>query len=82
MFHLSPTNVIGVAGSHRHSRITRHENLPNYFLNVIDVDVPTQAINQDDLNWPKQLSRVDGAIVCYDSSDEHSFRPVEGLLRK
>lgn len=65
----------------RHGRIAHHESLPDYFLTVIDVDVPTRAINPGDLTWPGQLSAVDGAIVCYDSSNEHSFKPVEGLLR-
>jgi len=78
---VSLAKVIEVAGSHRHGRIARHENFPDYFLHVIDVDVPTQVIDPDDLSWPGQLSRVDGAIICYDSSNEHSFRPVEGLLR-
>jgi hypothetical protein len=78
---VSLAKVLVLAGSHRHSRITRHESLPDYFLNVINVDVPTRVINPDDLSWPGQLSRVDGAIICYDSSDEHSFKPVEGLLR-
>lgn len=72
---------MSVAGLQRHGRIAHHESLPDYFLTVIDVDVPTRAINPGDLTWPGQLSAVDGAIVCYDSSNEHSFKPVEGLLR-
>jgi hypothetical protein len=78
---VSLAEILVVAGFHRHGRIAHHEGLPDYFLNVIDVDVPTQVIDSDDLSWPGQLSRVDGAIICYDSSDEHSFKPVEGLLR-
>lgn len=43
--------------------------------------MPAESINLEDFVWPQNLSTIDGVIICYDSSDEASFKPVEGLLR-
>ncbi|KAF9044714.1 ras GEF [Hymenopellis radicata] len=77
-------------GTHSSSRYTRRvgkisksENTPECPLNVIEVDIPS-AIPDTTLvtvNFLPEAPRVDGALICYDASDEPSFRPVEALLR-
>ncbi|RDB28973.1 Ras guanine nucleotide exchange factor P [Hypsizygus marmoreus] len=59
----------------------RNDNGPDFPVHVIEIDVPTEHLNPRELDWPKSLSTINGVIICYDSSDETSFKPVAGLLR-
>ncbi len=64
-------------------KIAKSENTPECPLNIIEVDIPS-AIPDTTLvtvNFLPEAPRVDGALICYDASDEPSFRPVEALLR-
>ncbi|KAJ7597057.1 ras guanine nucleotide exchange factor domain-containing protein [Mycena floridula] len=64
----------------RVGRITENENSISYVLSVIEIDLsPTEL---DAASLVPETSRVDGVIVCYDSSSAPSFQPVEGLLRR
>lgn len=66
----------------RIGRITRNEDASDCPLHVIEVAIPNTAPGTEGSVWPKGLPRIDGVIICYDSSDGLSFRPVEGLLRE
>lgn len=62
-------------------RIAHSENTPGCPLHVFEIEVPSESVDLDGFVWPSSLSTIDGVIICYDSSDEASFKPVEGLLR-
>ncbi|KAF9459923.1 ras guanine nucleotide exchange factor domain-containing protein [Collybia nuda] len=66
--------------SRRVGRIARGENTPSCPLHVFEVEVATDLSDSKD-SWPDNLSTIDGVIICYDSSNEASFKPVESLLR-
>jgi hypothetical protein len=78
---LKPVLKIRFTGSRRVGRIARSENSPGCPLHVYEIDVPAESIHLKDFILPENLSAIDGVIICYDSSDEASFKPVEGLLR-
>lgn len=63
----------------------RYEDVPDCDLHVLEFEVPAVVDPLSSSNWslcPEGAPRLDGVIICYDASDEASFRPVEGLLRK
>ena len=50
---------------------------------VIEIDVPpTDAPIPRDHLWPEAVPCIDAAVICYNSADRSSFRPVETLLRE
>ncbi|KAJ3744510.1 ras guanine nucleotide exchange factor domain-containing protein [Lentinula detonsa] len=51
-------------------------------LHVIEVDVIAELFKSpiSPLDYLPEALKIDGAIICYDASDEASFRPVEDLL--
>ncbi|KAJ3928633.1 MAG: ras guanine nucleotide exchange factor domain-containing protein [Lentinula lateritia] len=52
-------------------------------LHVIEVDVISEILQSPitPLDYLPEALKIDGVIVCYDASDESSFRPVEDLLK-
>jgi hypothetical protein len=52
-------------------------------LHVIEVDVTPEMLQSpiSALDYLPEALKIDGVIVCYDASDEASFRPVEDLLK-
>ncbi|KAJ3750360.1 ras guanine nucleotide exchange factor domain-containing protein [Lentinula detonsa] len=52
-------------------------------LHVIEVDVIAELFKSpiSPLDYLPEALKIDGAIICYDASDEASFRPVEDLLK-
>lgn len=54
-------------------------------FSVVEVDVACLATNLEapyGVIWPDGAPRLEGVIVCYDASNEASFRCVRGLLSK
>ncbi|KAG7450495.1 ras GEF [Guyanagaster necrorhizus] len=77
-------------GSQHASRYTRRvgklpqaDNTRECPLNIIEVDIPLSIpdTSVSTVNFLPEAPRVDGVLICYDASDEQSFRPVEALLR-
>jgi hypothetical protein len=50
----------------------------SHVLEVIEIEALTT--NGGLVIRPQGLPPIDGVIICYDASDELSYRPVEGLL--
>ncbi|KAE9411110.1 ras GEF [Gymnopus androsaceus JB14] len=76
----------GAHPSIRHTRrtgkFTREEGV-ECPLHVIEVDVTAEMLQSpiSPLDYLPEALKIDGVIVCYDASDEASFRPVEDLLK-
>ncbi|KAJ8522522.1 hypothetical protein ONZ45_g898 [Pleurotus djamor] len=69
--------------SQRVGRFSRDSN-NDHPLYIIEIDVTPASLDPPSTRavaWPEGTPRVDGVIICYDSSDETSFAPVESLLR-
>ncbi|KAF5390357.1 hypothetical protein D9757_002906 [Collybiopsis confluens] len=66
----------------RTGRYTKEEGI-ECPLHVIEVDVTAEMMQSpiSPLDYLPEALKVDGVVVCYDASDEASFRPVEDLLR-
>jgi GTPase SAR1 family protein len=82
-----PSGLIqGAHPSIRHTRrtgkYTRDEGV-ECPLHVIEVDVTAEMLQSpiSPLDYLPEALKIDGVIVCYDASDEASFRPVEDLLK-
>ncbi|KAJ4486179.1 ras guanine nucleotide exchange factor domain-containing protein [Lentinula aciculospora] len=66
----------------RTGKFTRDEGI-ECPLHVIEVDVISGMLQSPvaPLDYLPEALKIDGVIVCYDASDEASFRPVEDLLK-
>lgn len=72
-----------VIDTRRRGRIN-NENPPDCLLDVIEIDIPMsggEVSLSGELLLREDLPHIDGVIICYDSSDDGSFRPIEALLR-
>lgn len=67
----------------RVGKLPRTDNIRECPLNIIEVDIPLSIpdTSVSTVNFLPEAPRVDGVLICYDASDEQSFRPVEALLR-
>lgn len=67
----------------RVGKLPRTDNIQECPLNIIEVDIPLSIpdTSVSTVNFLPEAPRVDGVLICYDASDEQSFRPVEALLR-
>ncbi|KAK0208341.1 ras guanine nucleotide exchange factor domain-containing protein [Desarmillaria ectypa] len=67
----------------RVGKLPRTDNTRECPLNIIEVDIPLSIpdTSVSTVNFLPEAPRVDGVLICYDASDEQSFRPVEALLR-
>lgn len=75
--------MVSNSDTRRIGQIGRNENNPDCPLHVLEVEASTSSIDvSKDAVWPDGAPSVDGVLICYDASDEVSFRPVENLLRK
>ena len=73
-----------VSDSQRVGRFSRDSN-NDHPLYIIEIDVTPASLDPPSTRavaWPEGTPRVDGVIICYDSSDENSFAPVESLLSR
>lgn len=68
--------------SYRLGTIVR-DKVPDCPLTIIEIDIllADGHIPRNHL-WPEAVPCIDGAVICYDSADHASFKPVELLLRK
>ncbi|KAF5355854.1 hypothetical protein D9756_003782 [Leucocoprinus leucothites] len=58
------------------------DKFPDSPLTVIEIDIAlTDAHIPRGHLWPEAVPCLDGAVICYDSADRNSFKPVEQLLR-
>ena len=70
--------------SRRIGKLSKTDDSPECPLIVIELDIPS-AIPDASLatvNFLPDATKVDGTLICYDASDETSFRPVEALIRE
>ncbi|KAF5374764.1 hypothetical protein D9758_000275 [Tetrapyrgos nigripes] len=65
----------------RAGTLTREEGSPDCPLIVIEVDITPPMLGISAVDYLPEALKVDGVIICYDSSSEPSFKPVEELLR-
>jgi len=49
-----------------------------HVLRVVEGDILSSTTDLPP--WPSHLPPIDGVILCYDSTDQASFRPIEDLL--
>lgn len=51
-------------------------------ISVVEIDVaPTDAPILRDQLWPEAVPSIDAVVICYNSAERNSFKPVEPLLR-
>jgi len=65
--------------------IAQKENTSQYLLHILEVETSISPLDHSTLRggfWTESAPRVDGVLICYDSSDAKSFLPVESFLRK
>lgn len=77
---LIPSPITKSSADSRRIGVIRNDSSPDTPLHVIELDIPKEPTDQKRLDLHQSLS-INGVIICYDSSDEASFEPVEGLLR-
>lgn len=65
----------------RIGRIAQSDGL-SHPLHVIEVDLSTAVSKTTNAFDIEDIPAVDGVIVCYDSTNQRSFQPVETLLRE
>lgn len=62
----------------RIGRIRQAEDLSDCLLHVIEVDMAPTNVGLPPI--PEGDPPINGVVICYDSSDQSSFQPVENLL--
>jgi hypothetical protein len=63
----------------RIGQVTCDDQSPVLPLHIIEAETATTFDPR--VIWPDGLPTLDGVFICYDASNEQSFRPVESLLR-
>jgi hypothetical protein len=53
--------------------------LSDCLLHVLEVDIAPTNVGLP--AGPEGIPPINGVVICYDSSDQLSFQPVENLLR-
>ncbi|TFK57283.1 ras GEF [Heliocybe sulcata] len=70
----------------RTGKIPRPHSSHGRVLGLMEVDVPARNLDHVSTSagpvWPGGAPDIQGVLICYDSSDETSFQPVERLLRE
>ncbi|KZT30401.1 ras GEF [Neolentinus lepideus HHB14362 ss-1] len=70
----------------RTGRIPRPHSSHGRILGIMEVDVPARNLDHISTSsgpvWPGGAPDIQGVLICYDSSDDTSFQPIERLLRE
>ena len=61
-----------------------YNQVSDRILRVLEIDIAALDLSDENSHGivPDGAPPIDGVVVCYDSSEESSFDPVETVLRK